>query len=42
MAATRDAIIAVDELAEYVNLSKATLNKLAVENNLPGTKIGKR
>jgi excisionase family DNA binding protein len=32
----------MDELAEYLKISKSTLYKLAVENKLPGQKIGKR
>ncbi len=42
MAAKRDEIMTMDELAEYLRISKSTLYKLAVENKLPGTKIGKR
>jgi len=42
MAAKRDEIMTMDELAEYLKISKSTLYKLAVENKLPGTKIGKR
>jgi excisionase family DNA binding protein len=42
MAAKRDEIMTIDELAEYLKISKSTLYKLAVENKLPGTKIGKR
>ena len=42
MAAKRDETMTMDELAEYLKISKSTLYKLAVENKLPGTKIGKR
>ncbi len=42
MAAKRDEIMTMDDLAEYLKISKSTLYKLAVENKLPGTKIGKR
>ena len=42
MAGIRDEIMTMDELAEYLKISKSTLYKLAVENKLPGTKIGKR
>lgn len=42
MAAKRDEIMTMDELAEYLKISKSTLYKLAVESKLPGTKIGKR
>ncbi|GAB4196926.1 MAG: helix-turn-helix domain-containing protein [Phycisphaeraceae bacterium] len=42
MAARHDEIMTMDELAEYLKISKSTLYKLAVENKLPGQKIGKR
>jgi len=42
MAAKRNEIMTMDELAEYLKISKSTLYKLAVENKLPGQKIGKR
>jgi excisionase family DNA binding protein len=42
MAAKPDDIMTMDELAEYLKISKSTLYKLAVENKLPGQKIGKR
>jgi len=42
MAAKRNEIMAMDELAEYLKISKSTLYKLAVDNKIPGTKIGKR
>jgi len=42
MAAKHDNIMTMDELAEYLKISKSTLYKLAVENKLPGQKIGKR
>ncbi|MGM0490551.1 MAG: helix-turn-helix domain-containing protein [Planctomycetota bacterium] len=42
MTAKRDQIMTMDELAEYLKISKSTLYKLAVENKLPGQKIGKR
>ena len=42
MAVKRDKIMTMDDLAEYLKISKSTLYKLAVENKLPGTKIGKR
>jgi len=42
MAAKRDEIMTMDELAEYLKISKSTLYKLATDNKLPGTKIGKR
>lgn len=42
MAAEHDEIMTMDELAKYLKISKSTLYKLAVENKLPGQKIGKR
>ena len=42
MAAKHDNIMTMDELAEYLKISKSTLYKLATDNKLPGTKIGKR
>ncbi len=35
-------IMTLDELAEYLKISKSTLYKLAQDNQLPGQKIGKR
>jgi len=43
MAAKRsDDIMTMDELAEYLKISKSTLYKLAHADKLPGQKIGKR
>jgi excisionase family DNA binding protein len=42
MAAKSGEIMTMDELAAYLRISKSTLYKLAVENKLPGQKIGKR
>lgn len=42
MNAQLDKILTMDELASYLKLSKSTLYKLAVENKVPGQKIGKR
>lgn len=42
MASKRDEIMTMDELAEYLKISKSTLYKLAQANKLPGQKIGKR
>jgi len=42
MASKRDEIMTMDELAEYLKISKSTLYKLAQVNKLPGQKIGKR
>ena len=35
MVAKRDDIMTMDELAEYLKISKSTLYKLAVESRLP-------
>ncbi len=43
MAAKRDDdIMTMDELAEYLKISKSTLYKLAQDDKLPGQKFGKR
>ncbi len=42
MNAKHDEILTMDELAAYLKISKSTLYKLAVEDKLPGHKIGKR
>jgi len=34
-------ILTIDELAEYLKISKSTLYKLAQEGALPGQKVGK-
>lgn len=38
---TNDDVLTIDELAEYLKLSKSTLYKLAQERKVPGQKIGK-
>lgn len=35
-------VLTLDELAEYLQLSKSTLYKIAQAGKLPGQKIGKR
>lgn len=42
MAVEREDIMTMDELAEYLKISKSTLYKLTQEQKLPGQKIGKR
>ena len=42
MAAPSDDIMTMDELAEYLKISKSTLYKLVQDGKLPGQKIGKR
>ena len=41
MAPTLDPILTLDELADYLKLSKSTLYKLVQRGEVPGTKIGK-
>ena len=41
MAAKRNEIMTMDELAEYLKISKSTLYKLAQEGKLPGQKVGR-
>ena len=42
MAVVHDEIMTIDESAKCLKISKSTLCRLAVENKIPGTKIGKR
>lgn len=42
MQSSSEDIMTIDDLAEYLKISKSTLYKLAVEGKLPGQKIGKR
>ena len=35
-------IMSIDELAEYLKISRSTLYKLAQEGGLPGQKVGRR
>jgi excisionase family DNA binding protein len=35
-------VMSIDELAEYLKISRSTLYKLAQEGGLPGQKIGRR
>jgi excisionase family DNA binding protein len=37
-----DEILSIDELAEYLKISKSTLYKLVQDGGLPGQKVGKR
>jgi len=34
-------VFTIDELAEYLKISKSTLYKLAQEGSIPGQKVGK-
>ena len=42
MAVKSNEIMTLDELAEYLKISKSTLYKLAQQSKLPGQKVGKR
>lgn len=41
MASDSDEILTIDDLSEYLKVSKSTLYKLAQEGILPGSKVGK-
>ena len=36
-----DSVLTIDDLAEYLKLSKSTLYKLAQEGKVPGQKVGR-
>ena len=40
-AKSEDAVLTIDELAEYLKISKSTLYKLAQDGLLPGQKVGR-
>lgn len=40
--ARKDEVLTLEELAEYLRLSKSTVYKLVGEDKIPGQKIGKR
>jgi len=42
MASAPDEVMTIDELSEYLKISRSTLYKLAQEGVLPGTKVGRR
>jgi len=42
MAKRSDEIMSIDQLAEYLKVSRSTLYVLAREGRLPGRKVGKR
>ena len=42
MVVKSDEVMTLDELAEYLKISKSTLYKLAQQGKLPGQKVGKR
>ena len=41
MKAQKDAILTLDELSEYLKVSKSTLYKLVQKGEVPGNKVGK-
>jgi len=41
MASDPDEILTIEDLSEYLKVSKSTLYKLAQEGILPGSKVGK-
>ena len=41
MASYSDEILTIEDLSEYLKVSKSTLYKLAQEGILPGSKVGK-
>lgn len=40
--ARKDEVLTLEELSEYLKLSKSTVYKLVGEDKIPGQKIGKR
>ncbi len=42
MATQPDEIMSIEQLADYLKVSRSTLYKLAQEGRLPGQKVGKR
>ena len=38
---TTDAVMTIDDLAEYLKLSTSTLYKLCAEGKVPGQKVGR-
>lgn len=40
--ARKDEVLTLEELAEYLKLSKSTVYKLVGEDKIPGQKLGKR
>lgn len=41
MSVDNDSILTIDELAEYLKISKSTLYKLAQAGKVPGQKVGR-
>jgi excisionase family DNA binding protein len=38
---TFESVLTIDDLAEYLQISKSTLYKLAQESKIPGQKVGR-
>lgn len=41
MAEERDPVLTIDELSDYLKISKSTLYKLVQEGKVPGQKVGR-
>ncbi len=41
MASERDAVLTIDELADYLKIAKSTLYKLAQQGRIPAQKVGR-
>ncbi len=41
MAKSQDTVLTIDELADYLKLSKSTLYHFARNGNVPGVKVGR-
>jgi len=41
MAERRDSVLTIDELSEYLKISKSSLYKLVREEKIPGQKVGR-
>ena len=41
MAENKEPVLTIDELSEYLKISKSTLYKLAQEGKVPGQKVGR-
>lgn len=41
MAEKHESVLTIDELAEYLKISKSTLYKLVQERKIPGQKVGR-
>lgn len=41
MAENKESVLTIDELAEYLKISKSTFYKLVQEGKIPGQKVGR-